>query len=158
MKITKVMMTALAILATAAIGLVAAPSAMAYPTAGKFGSHLTMTDTVGQVVLGWTVSNLRPSSETIPGYPVAGQVWEATASVKADKGSVTPAIPQFNARAADGTNYRVLWEAATPNGISGATIAEGEQSDGKIFFDVTGPPPNSVALNNGIEDLLVWGP
>lgn len=158
MKITKVMMTAVATLAVAAIGLVAAPNAAAYPTTGKLGNELTMVDSVGQVVLGWKVSNLRPSSETIPGYPVAGQVWEAKASVKADRGSVTPAIPQLNARAADGTNYRVLWEAATPNGISGATIAEGQQSSGKIFFDVTGPPPTSVALNNGIEDLLVWSP
>jgi hypothetical protein len=117
-----------------------------------------MTDTVGQVVLGWTVSDLKSSADTIPGYPVAGQLWEATATVKAIRGTVTPAISQFNARTASGTDYRVLWQAAGPNTISGATIPEGAQSTGKIYFDVNGPSPTTVAMNNGMEDLLVWGP
>ena len=72
--------------------------------------------------------------------------------------TVTPAVPQFNARADNGINYRVLWQANTPNGISGATITQGQQSTGKIYFDVTGPPPTTVALNNGMEDLLIWDP
>jgi hypothetical protein len=142
----------------ATIGIASAPIASAYPTTGPFGSKLQMTDTVGQVVLVWMVKGLKPSSDTIPGYPVAGNLWEAMAGVKAVQGSVTPAIPQFNARAADGTNYRVLWQAYTPQGISGATIPQGARTHGKIYFDVTGPPPTTVALNNGMEDLLVWGP
>jgi hypothetical protein len=73
-------------------------------------------------------------------------------------GTVTPAISQFNARTPSGIDYRVLWQAATPNTISGATIPQGAQSTGKIYFDVTGPQPTSVAMNNGMEDLLVWGP
>jgi Domain of unknown function (DUF1942) len=48
--------------------------------------------------------------------------------------------------------------AATAQGVSGATIAQGQQSTGKIYFDITGPPPTTVALNNGIKDLLIWGP
>ena len=58
----------------------------AYPTVGKFGSALTMVDTVGQVVLSWTGSGLKPGTDTIPGYPVAGKVWEAGATVKAIRG------------------------------------------------------------------------
>ena len=159
MKITTMMKTAIAMVGMATIALAGAPIATAaYPMNGKFGSELTMTDTVGQVVLGWTVNDLKSSADTIPGYPVAGQLWEATATVNAIRGTVTPAISQFNARTAGGTDYRVLWQASGPNTISGATIPQGAQSTGKIYFDVTGPTPTVVAMNNGMEDLMIWGP
>jgi len=157
-KITTITMTAVATVVMATIGITSAPIASADPTVGKFGSELTMVDAVGQVVLSWTVSDLKPSTDTIPGYRLAGKVLEATATVKAIQGSVTPAIPQLNAFADDGTNYQALWQTNAPNGISGATIAQGQESTGKIYFDVTGPPPTAVALNNGMEDLLIWGP
>ena len=159
MKITTMMKTAIVMVGMATIAVTSAPIATsAYPVTGKFGSELTMTDTVGQVDLGWTVNDLKSSADTIPGYLVTGQLWEATATVKAIRGTVTPAISQFNARTANGVNYRVLWQAAGPNTISGATIPEGAQSTGKIYFDVTGPSPTTVAMNNGMEDLMVWGP
>ena len=159
MKITTMIMTAVATVVTATIGIASAPVALAaYPITGKSGSELTMTDTVGQVVLSWKVSDLKSSSDTIPGYPLAGKGWEATATVKAIRGSVTPQIPNFNAVAPNQAAYRVLWQAATQNGISGATIAQGEQSTGKMYFDVTGPPPTTITLNNGMEDLMVWSP
>ena len=159
MKITTMIMTAVAVMGMATIAFSGAPIAKsAYPTTGKLGSELTMTDSVGQVELGWTVSDLKSSADAIPAYPVAGQLWEATATVKAIRGPVTPAISQFNARTADGVNYRVLWQVAGPNTISGATIPQGAQATGKIYFDVTGPSPTIVAMNNGMEDLLVWGP
>jgi uncharacterized protein DUF1942 len=159
MKFTTVIRTAVAIVGMATIAVTSAPIATsAYPITGKLGSELTMTDSVGQVVLGWKVSDLKSSTDTIPGYPVAGQVWEATATVTAIRGTVTPAISQFNARTANGINYRVLWQAAASNAISGATIPEGQQATGKIYFDVTGPPPTTVVMNNGMEDLLVWEP
>jgi len=151
-------MTALATVVMAPIGITSAPIASADPSVGKFGNELTMDDSVGQVVLSWTVNDLKPSTDTIPGYPLAGKLWQATATVKAIQGSVTPAIPQLNAFADDGTNYHVLWQANTPNSMSGATIAQGQESTGKTYFDVTGPPPTAVALNNGREDLLIWGP
>ncbi len=158
MKTTMMRMAALAILIMAAIGMSGVPVAWAYPVTGKLGTALTMTDSVGQVVLTWKVSDLKPSADVMPGYPVAGQVWEATATVEAKRGSVTPAISQFNAVAPYQAAYRVLWEVASPNGISGATIPEGQESTGKIYFDVTGPPPTTVTMNNGMEDLLIWGP
>jgi hypothetical protein len=159
MKIITMMKTAIAMVGIAAIALAGAPIAAAvYPMNGKFGSELTMTDTVGQVVLGWTVNDLKSSADTIPGYPVAGQLWEATATVNAIRGTVTPAISQFNARTASGADYRVLWQASGPNTISGVTIPQGAQSTGKIYFDVTGPAPTVVAMNNGMEDLMIWGP
>ena len=158
MKITTMIMTAVAIVGMATISVTGAPIAKsAYPVTGTLGSALSMTDSVGQVQLTWTVSDLKSSADKVPGYPVAGQLWEATATVNAVRGPVTPAISQFNARAG-GVNYRVLWQVSDPNTISGATIPQGAQSTGKIYFDVTGPPPNTVAMNNGMEDLLVWGP
>jgi hypothetical protein len=158
MKITTMIMTAVAIVGMATIAVTGAPIAKsAYPVTGKLGSELTMIDSVGQVELGWTVSDLKSSADSIPGYPVAGTLWEATATVKAIGGTVTPAISQFNARTAGGVSYRVLWQAASPNTISGATIPQGAQSTGKIYFDVTGPSPTIVTMNNGMEDLLVWG-
>lgn len=150
--------TALATLAVAAAAAVFAPPATAaYPITGQFGDNLEMVDTVGQVVLSWQAGGLQPSADPLPGYPVAGQVWEATATVHAIRGSVTPAISQFNAVAPDQDAYRVLWQVAAPTTISGATIPEGAQSTGKIYFDVTGAPPTVVTMNNGMEDLMIWG-
>lgn len=158
MKITTMMKTAIAVLGMATIAVASAPIATsANPVTGKLGSELTMTDSVGQVELTWTVSDLKSSADVVPGYPVAGQLWEATATVKSVRGPVTPAISQFNARTTSGVNYRVLWQVSGPNTISGATIPQGAQASGKIYFDVTGPSPTIVAMNNGMEDLLVWG-
>jgi Domain of unknown function (DUF1942) len=158
-KITRMVVTALAIAIMATIGITDAPiGSAAYPTVGKLGSELTMTDTVGQVVLSWKVSDLKPSTDVILGYPVAGKLWEATATVKAISGSVTPAISQFNAVAPNQAAYRVLWQVASPTNISGATIPQGGQSTGKIHFDVTGPSPTTVTMNNGMEDLMIWTP
>ena len=159
MKITKIIVTAVAAVFIAATAIVASPTARAaYPIVGRLGSELTMTDTVGQVVLSWRVSDLRPSSDMMPGYRVAGHLWEATATVKAIRGSVTPAISQFNAVAPDRAAYRVLWQVASPTNISGATIPQGAESTGKIHFDVTGPAPTTITMNNGMQDLMIWTP
>jgi hypothetical protein len=159
MKITTMITTAVATVVMATAGITSAPIASAaYPITGKLGSELTMTDSVGQVVLSWKVSDLKPSTDTMPDYPVAGKIWEATATVRAIRGATTPAISQFNAVAPDQAAYRVLWQVASPTNISAATIPEGQQSTGKIHFDVTGPPPTTVTMNNGMEDLLIWGP
>ncbi len=163
MKIKTLVMTAVAAVVMGMIGAASAPtgSAAVYPVVGKLGSELTMTDTVGQVVLTWTVSDLKPSSDVVPTnfpYTVAGKLWEATATAKAIQGSVTPAISQFNAVAPNQAAYRVLWEVPFSTNISGATIPQGAQSTGKIHFDVTGPTPTTVTMNNGMEDLMIWGP
>ena len=158
MKITKLVTTAVAAVVIATIGVTSAPIASAYPNVGKLGSEITMDDSVGGVVLSWKVSNLKPSTDTLPDLPVTGKIWEATATVKAIQGTVTPQIPNFNAVAPNVATYRVLWQAATPQGISGGTIPQGQQSTGKIYFDVTGAAPTTVTLNNGMQDLMVWTP
>jgi Domain of unknown function (DUF1942) len=41
------------------------------------------------------------------------------------QGLVTPAIPFFNARADNGQNYRALFQAPAPEGISGTPLPQG---------------------------------
>ena len=158
MKIGTGIMTVVASAGIAAAGIVGAPNASAAPITGNFGSWQKLTDQNGQVttITAWGVSKPKPSSDTLPGNPVAGTLYEATAGFKALQGSGTPIIPNLNARAADGTNYPVLWQVATTNGISAATLQQGDSSRGKIYFDVTGPAPTQVAYFNGSEDLIIW--
>lgn len=159
MRISTMMKSAVAAVAVATVPVTVAPLATAaYPITGPLGSTLQETDSVGQVAFSWNVGGLKPSTDAMPDYPVAGKVWEATATVHAIRGPVTPAISQFNAIAPNQAIYRVLWEVASPKGISGATIPQGAQSAGKIYFDVTGPQPTTVTMNNGMQDLMIWGP
>src|ERR1700758_2019243 len=121
MKIGTGIMTVIASAGISAAGIISAPNASA-TTFAKFGSWQKLTDDSGNVITAWGVSAPKPSSDTIPNYPLAGQLYEATAGYKALQGSGTPIIPNLNARAADGQNYQVLWQSFAPNGISGATV------------------------------------
>lgn len=121
----------------------------------QFGEHETLIE--GAMVTGYTVTGLGPSTDAIP-YPVAGELYEATVTVDAIAGWVTPWVPLFNARAENGQSYRVLANVWTPDGLSGAVVPPGGSSTGKIYFDVVGDPPNSVVYNNGDHDLLAWVP
>lgn len=145
--------------ATAAAGIVAAPiasaEAEAEPTVQTqtLGSQGKLVD--GAVVQGWTVDNLQPSTDAIP-YQVKGTLWEATANDQAIQGTVTPIVSNLNARAENGETYRALFGVATPQGVNPATLPQGEQTTGKVYFDVTGAEPDSVVYNAGGRDLLVW--
>lgn len=154
MKIRLSALTAAIVALAAALVFATAPPASARTEINKFGSWGHLND-IGNNT-GWKVSSPMKSSDTIPNYPLMGQLWEARATVKSEQGTVTPIIPNLNARADNGQNYQVLWQAFTPNGISGATLAPGGESSGKLYFDVTGASPTTVAYNNGAEDLLLW--
>jgi len=145
---------AFAPLSVAAITIATAATAVAAsPTVGGFGTREQLFD--GAAITGWTVTDFRPSSDTIA-YPVAGRLYEATAAVEADQGTVTPMVPNFNSRATDGETYRALYGVATPQGVNPSTLPPGAKSTGKIYFDVTGAIPNSVVYNDGAQDLLIW--
>ena len=135
---------AFAPLSVAAITIATAATAVAAsPTVAGFGTREQLFDDGGAVITGWTVTDFRPSSDTIA-YPVAGRLYEATAAVEADQGTVTPMVPNFNARATDGGTYRALYNVATPQGVNPSALPPGAKSTGKIYFDVTGAIPNSA--------------
>jgi hypothetical protein len=121
----------------------------------SFGSQQRLVDAGGAVIQEWTVTDLKKSADPAPGYPPVGQLWEATASVQAISGTVTPIIPNFQARSAGGS-YPALWQLASPQGISGATIAQGQKSTGKVYFDVTGADPLMVTYTGGGAQPLMW--
>ncbi|MCY0869635.1 MAG: DUF1942 domain-containing protein, partial [Firmicutes bacterium] len=69
---------------------------------------------------------------------------------------VQPIVSNLNARARSGQTYRVLFGVATPQGVNPAALAQGQQTTGKVYFDVTGDVPDSVVYNAGGSDLAVW--
>ncbi|WP_101951736.1 MPT63 family protein [Mycobacterium sp. 3519A] len=151
---TTLLSAAAAVATAGAVAFVAAPLSSAEDvTATTVGSQAKLVD--GNVIQGWTITDLRPSSDAIP-YPVAGTLWEATATDEAIQGSATPIVSNLNARAKSGENYRVLFGVATPQGVNPATLAEGEKTTGKVYFDVTGDAPDAVVYNAGGQDRLAW--
>ena len=146
----------IALAAALAAGVVAsAPVALADDSAPDLRIGQAGTLVNGDVVQTWTISGLRESADIIPA-PVAGTLWEATATSTAVAGTVIPVIPAFNARAG-GANYRVLFAAATAQGINPSTLMQGEKATGKIYFDIdAGTVPDQVVFNDGQADRLVW--
>lgn len=71
----------------------------------------------GGIVQGWTISNLKPSSDAIA-YPVQGTLWEATATDQAIGGGATPIVSDRDARALSAQTYRALFGVATPQGVN----------------------------------------
>src|SRR5690349_19708398 len=88
----------MATVAIAAGGIVAAPDASAdgYPITQQFGSEeIVSTGGNNQGVVGWTVNNLRLSSDSIDS-PVDGRLWEATATLRYVRGGCSlPYISRF---------------------------------------------------------------
>lgn len=138
----------------AAISVFAAATALAQPAVEPFGTGQQLVD--GPMVTTYTVSQLQPSTATITDFQPAGNLYQADVTAKADSGTVTPLVADFNARTADGQTYRMISTAPMPDGINPAPIGQGGQSSGKIYFDVTGQPPNGVVYNDGVRDVLTW--
>lgn len=149
---TKTTTVAVGFLAAAGIGIAGSAIGQA-ATVSEIGDSQQLVD--GAVVSEYTVSGLQPSDDAV-NLPVQGQLWEATTTVDAVQGTVTPAIPFFNARTDTGENYRVLYQAFAPEGISVATLPAGGESTGKIYFDVTGGQPTEVVYNDAVQDRLIW--
>ncbi|BBY96477.1 hypothetical protein MGALJ_61460 (plasmid) [Mycobacterium gallinarum] len=148
-----VLMTALLIAAATALS---APSSAAEACPHQFGSPQQRVDAAGTVVQEWTIAGLQKSEDVLPGYTPRGQLWQATATLQAVKGTVTPLIPSFYAAAPGGQRVGVLWQAATPQGIAPTTLAQGQSSTGKIYFDVIGEDPMGIVYNDGAGELLMW--
>lgn len=145
---------AAAVMAIVGLGFAGIASATGGGCMHRFGSHQQLVDPTG--VQEWSVMGLKKSPDPAPGYPLAGQLWEATASVTAVSGTVTPVIPNFRAPTADGASYPALWQLATPQGLPGTTLAQGQTSTGKVYFDVTGTDPAAVTYIAGGPRPLMW--
>ncbi|HEY7052684.1 MAG TPA: DUF1942 domain-containing protein [Mycobacterium sp.] len=137
----------------AVIGLVGAVPASAEANTASFGTAQRITD--HDVIASYTVSAPQPTSDVV-NVPIAGKLYASKVTVQATQGAVTPAIPFFNARTSSGENYRVLFQAYAPEGLSGATIPQGDSATGNIYFDVTGAAPTIVAYNDAVQDRAVW--
>lgn len=147
----------MAAVAIAVGGIVVAPSVSAdsYPITQQFGSEEVIgTGGNNQGYVGWTVNNLRPSSDSID-WPVHGHLWEATATLRYVRGGCSlPYIARFNARASNGQDYLELAAANTSEPIE--RVCPGGQSTGKLYFDVVGPDPDGVVYRTDFTDLLIW--
>ncbi|MGU3502769.1 MPT63 family protein [Mycobacterium sp. C31M] len=149
---------AAAVAAAGAITAFSAPTAFADDhsatvTTTQLGSQAELHD--GNVVQGWTVTGLKVSTDTIPAE-IHGTLWEATATDEALEGSATPIVSNFNARARNGDTYRALFGVATAQGVNPSTLSQGQQTSGKVYFDVTGEAPDSVVYATNAADLIVW--
>lgn len=92
----------------------APPAVAAMACDHQFGSPHQLTDAGGAVVQEWIVSDLRTSAAVLPGYAARGQVWEASATVRAASGTVTPIIPNLYAVTADGQRYPFCGRSPAP--------------------------------------------
>lgn len=149
--------TATVAAALLSLGLALAPvSAAAEQCSHQFGMPEQLTDAGGAVVEQWTVADLHKVSPTLPGYTPQDQIWEATVTVHAVNGTVTPIIPNLYAMSGDGGRYPVLWQVASPQGLPGATLAQGQTSSGTVYFDATGTDPMGVMFDSPGNAPLMW--
>jgi hypothetical protein len=146
---------------TATIGMASAGSAPPTPATAPFGSPQQVVDGHEATTLAYTVHDLAPSGNDVlnvpltGNVPLAGHLWEATTSVAAVRGSAVAGMQFFNARSVDGQNYRVLVQTFAPD-LSVSPLSQGEINTGRIYFDVTGPPPTEVVYEDGKHDPVVW--
>ncbi|MCV7385320.1 MPT63 family protein [Mycolicibacter longobardus] len=147
---------ALAAGALAATGILSTGIAAAEgpdPATHPIGTQGTVAE--GPGVHGWTVNDLRPSSDAIP-YQPRGTLWEATATDEAIQGTVFPIVANLSARSASGQNYQSLFTVPTAHGIVPTGLAQGQKTTGKVYFDVTGDAPNSMVYQVGGADQIRW--
>lgn len=103
---------------------IAAASIFTAATAGANVQGLGATEQAvdGPLITDYTVSNLRPSDMTIPGFQPAGQLYQADVTAKSDAGTVQPQISRFAARAFNGTVYQPVNTRPVPNGLDPGLI------------------------------------
>jgi hypothetical protein len=151
---TTIMKTAIGAAGIAAISFATAGSASAAPNIQGFGTSEPLID--GPMITNYTVSNLEPSTISIPGYTPKGTLYQADVTVRSDGGVVTPQVRDFSARGPNGQTYKLIDNVQVPNGLNPAPIPQGSESKGTLYFDATGAPPNGVVYNDGLQDILMW--
>lgn len=148
-----VLMTALLIAAATALS---APTSAAESCPHRFGSPQQRVDADGAVVQEWTIAGLRESEDALPGYTPRGQLWEAAATLRAVKDTVTPLIPSFSPRRQVVSASGLFSGRRQPRRAPPTTLAQGQSSTGKIYFDVVGGDPMGIVYDDGAGGLLMW--
>jgi len=140
-----------------AVGLIALGSAAtASADAGEADFGTAQQVAVGPAVIAYTIDAPQPSNDQVNG-PIHGQLYAAETTATAVQGTAIPEIPLFNARAEGGQNYRVLYQTSAPSGLNPSPLMQGQQSNGKLYFDVTGPAPTEVVYrDDATQNNLVW--
>ncbi|WP_110883851.1 DUF1942 domain-containing protein [Mycolicibacterium wolinskyi] len=148
-----------AMLMFAVLGVLGAPHAAAAsdPCPHRFGAPQRLTEANGAMATQWSVSGLGVSTDQLAGYATAGRLWEADATVEAVTGTVTPIIPNMYAVSRSGERYQVLWQVAAPQTVAPNTLSQGQQSSGKLYFDVTGAEPMAIIYaSGGSAPAMMW--
>ena len=153
---TTTVQTAIGAAGIAAIGVFAAATASAAPpNIQEFGASESLID--GPMVTAYTVSNLQPSTVSIPGYTPKGTLYQADITATSDGGTVTPMVSDFSTRGPNGQTYKLIDKVEAPNGLNPAPIPQGSESRGTLYFDVTGAPPMCVLYSdNELQEQLIW--
>lgn len=140
MDIQKLVGAVAATLVAFGIGAAGAPSASAADNIKIFGEEETLNGFNSQPYIGYTVFGLNPSDDPVPHN---GDLYSAKLLINGYGLNTDPQIGRFGARAESGIFYPAISGASNGN---------------KLYFDVTGPVPNSVVWNDGIRDILAWIP
>jgi hypothetical protein len=131
-------------------GILMATPAFAGPEVLSFGQTAAISSANGSEIIDYTVGNLQPSGHN-------DGVWYSEVTARGVKGSATPVIADFNARAVNSSTYAVM-KGNEPDGLPNQPIAPGTQTTGKLYFDVRGgTAPDSVVYRDAAGmDKVVW--
>ncbi len=140
MNVTKLAAALAAAAITFGVGAVNVAPASAADNIKVFGEQERLNGPNGMPYIGYVVNDFGPSNDPIPHK---GQLYSANLWVDGFGTNTNPMIERFGARTLKGVFYPSIQGASNMN---------------KLYFDVTGPVPNSVVWNDGVRDILAWVP
>lgn len=105
-----------------------------------FGEQERLNGPNGFPYIGYVVDDFGPSTDPVPHR---GKLFAANLWIDGFGTNTNPMIERFGARTLKGIFYPAI---------------QGASNTSKLYFDVTGPEPNSVVWNDGVRDILAWVP
>jgi hypothetical protein len=133
-------LTAAAAAIAIALGGGTAAPASAADNIKVFGEQERLNGPNGFPYIGYVVDDFGPSDDPVPHQ---GELYAANLWIDGFGTNTNPMIERFGARTIKGIFYPAI---------------QGASNTSKLYFDVTGPEPNSVVWNDGIRDILAWVP
>jgi hypothetical protein len=139
-KSTKLAAVAAAVAIAIGGGMVTAAPTSAADNIKVFGEQERLNGPNGFPYIGYVVDDFGPSNDPVPHR---GKLFAANLWVDGFGTNTSPMIERFGARTEKGVFYPAI---------------QGASNLKRLYFDVTGPEPNSVVWNDGIRDILAWVP